>query len=57
MEKIAQHCQQQRELLVFGMLYLFTYCFLLRLPSEALPVRLGADGVEEDTIVLVLTRR
>ena len=43
----------------FAVLFLFTYAFLLRLPSEALPARVGADGLQlcDGTLALVLKRR
>ena len=47
----------------FAKLWLFTYAFLLRLPSEALPAVAGKGDhqssvfMEGDTIVLVLKRR
>ena len=31
----------------YGMLYLITYVFLLRVPSEALPIVRGGDGVAD----------
>ena len=50
-----------------ALLFLFSYSFLLRTPSEALPVRVGKDGGEIDSnavlfkdgdqLVLILRRR
>ena len=42
-----------------GLLFLLTYAFLLRLPSEALPMTTGSNGLhmEGDSLVLVLPRR
>ena len=58
-ERIVQHCNSSSELRPFGLLYLLTYAFLLRLPSEALPTRLGIAGlhVDGETMVLTLARR
>ena len=43
----------------FGALFLLSYVFLLRLPSEALPVRIGKGGLhmEGDALVLELEKR
>ena len=58
-ERIVKHCNSSSELRPFGLLYLLTYAFLLRLPSEALPTRLGIAGlhVDGETMVLTLARR
>lgn len=52
----------QSNLESFGMLCLFAYAFLLRVPSEALPVLAGGNGKsvltqEGEFLVLALTRR
>ena len=46
----------------FGMLCLFAYAFLLRVPSEALPAKAGGSGkcvvtVEDEFVVVTLARR
>ena len=46
----------------FGMLCLFAYAFLLRMPSEALPAKVGGSGkcvvtVEGEFLVVTLARR
>ncbi len=62
-ERMLQWCTLHVEYAKFGALFLLTYAFLLRLPSEALPVKAGRRGhgnrlfVEGDSIVLVLARR
>ena len=51
------------ELAKFGLLYLVTYVFLLRLPSEALPITVGRGSsstaiyVEGSDLILELGRR
>ena len=59
LEKVVWHCSARPELEKFGRLYVFAYAFLLRLPSEALPIRLGRAGlhVDGETMVLTLARR
>ena len=66
-EQIVAHCSARVELRPFGMLFLLAYCFLLRLPSEALPaVACTVDGrresqatlcIEGSVLVLYLRRR
>ena len=52
-------CAQNEGYTRFGMLFLFAYVFLLWLPSEALPVRVGEQGLQlkEGELILVLPRR
>ena len=59
LERVIDYCSKDDDLRIYGWLYLFSYCFLLRLPSEALPVQIGTDGLhtEGDTIVLILAKR
>ena len=59
LERVVDYCSKDDDLRIYGWLYLFSYCFLLRLPSEALPVQIGMDGLhtEGDTIVLILAKR
>ena len=51
------------EMRTHALLFLFTYCFLLRLPSEVLPLSLGeGEGhsvltLNDDKVVLHLKRR
>ena len=59
--------EEQGELQSYALLFLFSYSFLLRTPSEALPAIAGEDGREEGSnailfieggrLVLVLRRR
>lgn len=42
--EIVARCSQKAESVHWGMLFLFTYVFLLRLPSEAIPVVRGCVG-------------
>ena len=39
LEKIVKWCDERPSFRAYGMLYLAAYAFLLRLPSEALPMR------------------
>ena len=50
------------ELHAFAMLFVLSYAFLSRVPSEALPMRHGHGGscivtVEEGKVILILARR
>ena len=62
-EKLMLWCLTHTSFAKFAKLWLFTYAFLLRLPSEALPAVAGKGDhqssvfLEGDTIVLVLKRR
>lgn len=58
-EKIVEHCNATAGMQKIGLLFLTTYCFLLRLPSEALPIRIGSQGLsmQGDMLVLNLARR
>ena len=58
-EEIMNHCRDAPHLVPYSMLFLTTYCFLLRLPSEALPIKLCEDSlcIQDDTLVLRLPRR
>ena len=67
-EKIVMHCSAHEALRPFSILFLLAYSFLLRLPSEALPVVAGAVGaargtaqatlcIEGPELVLYLRRR
>lgn len=62
-ERILGWCQTRPEYRRFGFLFLFTYVFLLRLPSEALPARKGSGNgqsrlaLTDGTLVLLLHRR
>ena len=66
-EKIVDLCSKSESLRPYGLLFLLTYCFLLRLPSEALPAVAGPDVacyghqstlcLEGDELVLYLKRR
>ena len=68
-EEMLAWCQAnpEQELKNYAYLFLFTYSFLLRLPSEALPVVAGGSGrvpesmsvlrYEADQLVLTLQRR
>ena len=51
--------EEHTEYALFGRLFLFTYVYLLRLPSEALPMRFGPGGLyrDGDKLVLELARR
>ena len=46
LEKILEHCALAGEPRALGMLFLCTYVFLLRLPSEALPITFTGNGFE-----------
>ena len=58
-ESMLTWSESRPEFAVFGILFLFTYVFLLRLPSEALPVKFGAGGLHCDgeKLTLELERR
>ncbi len=62
-EKLLVLSASRRELAQYGALFLLSYAFLLRLPSEALPAVSGKDGgqsslfKEGNELVLVLARR
>ena len=60
--QIIKVCNTESALIPFGMLCLFAYAFLLRVPSEALPVTAGGSGHSVlvrcgDMLILTLTRR
>ena len=54
-ERVGRHCNSSSELRPFGLLYLLTYAYLWRLPSEALPMKLGRAGLHVDGETMVLT--
>ena len=58
-EAMLKWCEKHEEDATFSALFLFTYVFLLRLPSEALPVKLGKGGLfrENGSLVLELAKR
>ena len=63
-EKLLEWCQENTDFARFGLLFLVAYVFLLRLPSEALPIQNGRGGEEAaclsregDKLVLKLRRR
>ena len=60
-ERLVRLGQKSLELERFSMLFLLTYTFLLRLPSEALPCRAHAGGscveVQTDKLLIKLARR
>jgi len=58
-EQLLEWCGQNTEYAVYAPLFLLCYVFLLRLPSEALPVRLGSDGLQlvGSELILHLARR
>ena len=57
------YCREHTQYKRYGLLFLLTYVFLLRLPSESLPAVVGASDsqtsviLEGDTITLALKRR
>ena len=59
---LAGHMTGVGDLHAFAMLFMLSYVFLLRVPSEALPVRHGQGGscivtVKEANVILTLARR
>ena len=62
-ERLLAWCKTRPEFRRFGFLFLLTYVFLLRLPSEALPARKGCGNgqsrlsLQNDSLVLLLHRR
>ena len=59
---LAGHMTGVGDLHAFAMLFVFSYGFLLRVPSEALPVRHGQRGsciatAKEAHVILNLARR
>ena len=61
-EKLLHFSEEHREYRVYALLFLTAYAFLLRLPSEALPITAGGDGPcrlvrEGKHLVLTLKRR
>ena len=62
-EKLVELGRTHEEFRIYSLLFLFAYVFLLRLPSEALPLAvIGTDGqsilsIVEDKVVLTLKRR
>ena len=63
MEDILKYCKESGQYQRFALLYLLTYTFLLRLPSEALPAIAGESAGQTsviataDQITVVLKRR
>ena len=57
--RIMAWCGERPALAKFAALFLITYVFLLRLPSEALTLIIGPKGLHviEDQLVLILPRR
>ena len=63
--RLLQWCESHQEYANYGFLFLVAYAFLLRLPSEALPIQCGLDGgdgrvcllIEGNKLALVLRRR
>ena len=55
LEKLVAFCDG-RGLTQYSLLYIATYAFLLRLPSEALPMEAGQPGVGRSRAQSVLTR-
>ena len=43
-QRIMEWCSTSEDLRQYGMLFFVAYCFLLRLPSEALPITVGKDS-------------
>jgi hypothetical protein len=62
-EKIIRWCDARVRYDMMGLLFLVAYIFLLRLPSEALPMQVGRAGgqsslyIEDGMLVLELRRR
>ncbi len=66
-EEIIAWSESKEEVRTYALLFLFSYSFLLRTPSEALPAIAGVDGSEQgsnsvlfkdgESLVLVLRRR
>ena len=62
-EKLVELGRTHEEFRIYSLLFLLAYVFLLRLPSEALPLAVnGTDGqsilsIVEDKVVLTLKRR
>ena len=44
LEKLVEHCDERPALKSYGLLFVVAYAFLLRLPSEALPMQLGGTA-------------
>ena len=66
LEKVVAWCDERPSFNAYGMLYLAAYAFLLRLPSEAIPMRSASPGVadgqstlrlEGEKVTLTLGRR
>ena len=62
--QVATWCEKHKQYKRYGVLYLLTYAFLLRLPSEAVPMTAARDTGKQavlylvgETLVLELTRR
>ena len=62
--QVVTWCEQHKQYKRYGVLYLLTYAFLLRLPSEAVPMTAGRDTGKQavlylvgETFVLELLRR
>ena len=45
LEKIVEWCGQSDRFMIYAKLFIFTYAFMLRLPSEALPAIKGGQNV------------
>ena len=60
-EQLVAFCNAREHLSIYGMLFLVSYVFLLRLPSEALPIAREAGpcsiSVSGDCVVLDLRKR
>ena len=59
---LKETCAGVGDVHAFAMFLIFSYAFLLRVPSEALPIKFGRDGdcvisVETGKNVLVLAHR
>ena len=63
LEKVVKWCVKNRKYTRHAVLYVITYAFLLRLPSEALPLTAGGEcsqsrlSVDADSVTIVLQRR
>ena len=63
LQSMLEWCDREERHALFGALFLFAYAFLLRLPSEALPVTVGQGSgpcalyQDGDMMVLELARR
>ena len=63
LEAVVAFCSKSKELECFAWLFIVTYAFLLRMPSEALPIVIGAGpgqavlALSGDELTLRLERR